>query len=125
MVGRPFPDENGVAGTVGNADELVAAVAIKQAVVEPTVPAGVVEAFHPAIAAHVVAVRHRGNGGGETAVVNGEGIGETIHRAEMDLQRYLGDRHVASNAHADVKVDLVEEGALADVRQQVSCPAPT
>ena len=55
-------------------------IELDQAVGAPALAgtASVVKAFLPAVVADVVAVRHRGNGGGEGTVVDGEGILATI-----------------------------------------------
>ena len=108
VVAGAFADEDGVAHPVGDGGDIRAAVAIKHAAAGGAVkagqtigtgprlgiPAGAVKAFLPAVAADVVAVRHRGDGAGEAAVVDGECLLVGIRGALEDRQRLLGDRRV-------------------------------
>ena len=119
----------------------VAAVAIKQAVAGlavrpparpsvppsrwPVVPAGVVKAFHPAVAADVVAVRHRGDGVGEGAVVDGEG---SAGRDPRDTGRPSAacweTCALTADPHPLAEIDLVVDVVLFEVGQQEGRPAP-
>src|SRR5262249_47546179 len=132
VVAGALADDDGVGQAVEDVGGSDLAVPVKQAdaglavgagqAVVPRaglgVPAGAVKALQPAVAADVVAVRQRDDGGGEGAVVDGEVHLERVRGALEDLQGLLGDRRVAPRPHRHVEIDPVVDVVLFHVGQQ-------
>ncbi len=139
-----FADDDGVAHPVRDVRERILAVAIEQAVSRQAslssrsvsvlgrsavaarliVSAGVSKAFHPAIAAEIIAVGHRGNGVREIAVVNWNVVGIGVRRTEVNAQRCLGYLRVDSGPHRLAEIDLAINGTLFHVGEYEGRPAP-
>ena len=95
------------------------------------VPGGVHKAFLPAAGSGVVGVRHRGDGVGERAVVEDDGLRVvTIRRTLEDGQRRHHGRavgcagRIARDCYSQAEIDRVIQGLLFQEGQQHGRPAP-
>src|SRR6202041_2277803 len=61
---------------------------------------------------------------GETAVVDGDKLLDVIRGTLVDRQLGLRDLHVDADPDAHIEVDLVENVALVEIRQQEGRPTP-